>query len=89
MGVSAVTIVVLFDWHDRFTDENKRNNTMIVWGCFGQALLVGAGLGAAGYARNASGLFGEYMGSTADAASLWPASALYYYSSSRTIDRRP
>merc|ERR1719399_172153 len=43
---------------------------MIVWGCFGQALLVGAGLGTAGYARNASGLFGEYMGSTADAASL-------------------
>ena len=70
MGVSAVTIVVLFDWHDRFTDENKRNDMKIVWGCFGQALLVGAGLGAAGYARNASGLFGEYMGTTADAASL-------------------
>ena len=42
----------------------------IVWGCFGQALLVGAGLGVAGYAQNAGGLFGEYMGSTAGFASL-------------------
>merc|ERR1719305_1346307 len=43
---------------------------MIVWGCFGQALLVGAGLGVAGYAQNAGGLFAGVMGSTADAASL-------------------